>query len=207
MLPPDCNGSAEPHPTWCMCNATTATWVSVVAPLWCLTSILPVADVASPPTYANPPSPSPWPCCLAVPPLPRLPAPQHIDTGEVLMQAFADRAALSETMQTKCVCAAARRAAPPQACSLVVHVGVYAGAVESRVGCGHRCRASCAAQGGTPAPPGGPGPLVQRSGSSGTAGMAAACEGPSHAACGGLHLNYVLTYLFTICFMQSVTGG
>ncbi|GAX74720.1 hypothetical protein CEUSTIGMA_g2167.t1, partial [Chlamydomonas eustigma] len=25
---------------------------------------------------------------------------QHIDTGEVLMQAFADRAALSETMQT-----------------------------------------------------------------------------------------------------------
>lgn len=25
--------------------------------------------------------------------------PQHVDTGEVLMQAFADRAAISETMQ------------------------------------------------------------------------------------------------------------
>lgn len=27
---------------------------------------------------------------------------QHIDTGEVLMQAFGDRAALCETLQTKC---------------------------------------------------------------------------------------------------------
>lgn len=26
---------------------------------------------------------------------------QHVDTGEVLMQAFADRAAICETMQTK----------------------------------------------------------------------------------------------------------
>lgn len=28
---------------------------------------------------------------------------QHIDTGELLMQAFADRAAVSETLQTGCV--------------------------------------------------------------------------------------------------------
>lgn len=28
---------------------------------------------------------------------------QHVDTGEVLMQAFADRAAISETLQTGCV--------------------------------------------------------------------------------------------------------
>jgi phosphoribosyl-AMP cyclohydrolase len=27
--------------------------------------------------------------------------PQHVDTGELLMQAYADRAALSETLQTK----------------------------------------------------------------------------------------------------------
>jgi phosphoribosyl-AMP cyclohydrolase len=32
-------------------------------------------------------------CCAAV-------VAQHVDTGEVLMQAFADRAAISETMQT-----------------------------------------------------------------------------------------------------------
>jgi len=27
--------------------------------------------------------------------------PQHVDTGEVLMQAFADKAALNETLQTR----------------------------------------------------------------------------------------------------------
>lgn len=27
---------------------------------------------------------------------------QHVDTGEVLMQAYADRAAVSETLQTRC---------------------------------------------------------------------------------------------------------
>ena len=37
---------------------------------------------------------------------------QDVDTGEVLMQAFADRAAVNETMQTGCVASAA--AAPPQ---------------------------------------------------------------------------------------------
>lgn len=30
-------------------------------------------------------------------------AMQHIDTGEVMMQAYADRAAINETMQTGCV--------------------------------------------------------------------------------------------------------
>ena len=29
---------------------------------------------------------------------------QHVDTGEVLMQAFADRAAVNETLQTGCAC-------------------------------------------------------------------------------------------------------
>jgi len=32
--------------------------------------------------------------------LPHGPAPQHVDTGEVMMQAFCDRAAVSETLQT-----------------------------------------------------------------------------------------------------------
>lgn len=27
---------------------------------------------------------------------------QHVDTGEVMMQAYADRAAINETLQTKC---------------------------------------------------------------------------------------------------------
>lgn len=29
---------------------------------------------------------------------------QHVDTGEVLMQAFADRTAICETLQTRCGC-------------------------------------------------------------------------------------------------------
>ena len=33
---------------------------------------------------------------------------QHVDTGEVLMQAFADRAAVSETLQSGCVCVRGR---------------------------------------------------------------------------------------------------
>ena len=37
---------------------------------------------------------------------------QHVDTGEVLMQAFADRAAVSETLQTGCACWLAPAAAP-----------------------------------------------------------------------------------------------
>jgi phosphoribosyl-AMP cyclohydrolase len=37
-------------------------------------------------------------------PLPLLPLsrPQHVDTGELAMQAFADRAAINETLQTRC---------------------------------------------------------------------------------------------------------
>lgn len=31
---------------------------------------------------------------------PRFPVPQHVDTGEVLMQAYADRNAICETLQT-----------------------------------------------------------------------------------------------------------
>ena len=41
-------------------------------------------------------TPTSLPFILPFPPLPS----QHIDTGELLMQAFADRAAVGETLQT-----------------------------------------------------------------------------------------------------------